>query len=134
MPTNNEPAQFPDPWDKCPRCETPRPPRAGLTRYGLCEDCSALQTQRWWLSFAGEGDHFLGACIVEAPDEIFAGLEAHRHGCHLGSQVLSVPMPEGPECEEQIGAFGMNVAITPAQIHAQGMEFVHPDGSPAEPE
>jgi hypothetical protein len=46
----------------------------------------------WWLSFADD-DGFLGACIVEAPDVVQAAIQAFRHGCNPGGEVVGVKIP-----------------------------------------
>lgn len=49
----------------------------------------------WWLSFTDpdrpKGQHFLGLCIVPAPNVVFASRVAWMLGCNPGGQIAGYP-------------------------------------------
>lgn len=92
------------------------------------------QPKRWWyVSFAEDGPPrgrgFLGAVLIEAHGVITAAIEAHRRGINPGGQVIAVPFPKCPLCEQgdtpilssvsdkmvHMDATGHKVCILPAE-------------------
>lgn len=63
----------------------------------------------WYLSFVD--DHFLGACVVEAPSMPDACRKAWALNINPGGQVLGVPVPENKE-----GIFPQNVLMNRATL------------------